>query len=255
MVVLWSFSDAGPAADERVFRDCDQCPEMVVVPAGSFMMGSPGTEGFADERPQQRVTFAKPFAVGKYELTFDEWDACVADRGCKYKPGDEGWRRGRQPVINVSWDDAQAYVAWLAKKTGKPYRLLSESEWEYAARAGTRTRYPWGNEPGTNRANFFGSGSQWNGKRAAPVGSFAPNAFGLYDMIGNVWEWTQDCWNDSYAGAPMDGLPWLKGDCGRRVVRGGSWSSKPEVARAAFRYWDEPGLRNDDLGFRLARTL
>jgi len=241
----------------EVFRDCDQCPEMVVVPAGSFMMGLSETEQIQSEttRQQHRVTIARPFAVGKYELTFDEWDACVADRGCKYKPDERGWGRGRQPVINVSWDDAQAYVAWLAKKTGKPYRLLSESEWEYAARAGTRTTYPWGNEPGTNRANFVGSGSQWSGKQAAPVGSFAPNAFGLYDMIGNVWEWTQDCWNDSYAGAPNDGLPWLKGDCGRRVLRGGSWYLDPALARAADRIGIEPGIRGNILGFRLARTL
>ena len=240
----------------EIFRDCDQCPEMVVVPAGSFMMGSPETELYADEGPQHRVTFARPFAVGKYELTFDEWDACVADRGCnKYKPGDEGWRRGRQPVINVSWDDAQAYVAWLAKKTGKPYRLLSEAEWEYAARAGSPTAYPWGPNPGKDRANFDGSGSRWSGQQTAPVGSFAPNAFGLYDLIGNVWEWTQDCWNDSYAGAPKDGRPWLDGDCGRRVVRGGSWYGKPEVARAAYRNGYVPDYRLNHLGFRLARTL
>ncbi len=230
---------------------------MVVVPAGSFMMGSPDTEAgrSPDEGPQHRVTFAQPFAVGKYELTFDEWDACVADRGCKHKPGDEGWGRGRRPVINVSWDDAQTYVAWLAKKTGKGYRLLSEAEWEYAARAGSTTAYPWGQEPGTNRANFYGSGSQWSGKQTAPVGRFKANAFGLFDMIGNVWEWTQDCWNDSYAGAPKDGSAWLKGDCVRRVVRGGSWDNYPEFARAACRNWYLPGVRLNDLGFRLARTL
>ncbi|MBN8454297.1 SUMF1/EgtB/PvdO family nonheme iron enzyme [Accumulibacter sp.] len=244
-----------PPTVGEAFRDCDQCPEMVVVPGGSFMMGSPETEGSAEERPQHRVTFERPFAVGKYELTFDEWDACVADRGCNHKPDDRGWERGRQPVIDVSWDDAQAYVAWLAKKTGKPYRLLSEAEWEYAARAGSTTAYPWGKEPGRNRANFDGSGSQWSGKQTAPVGSFAPNAFGLYDMIGNVWESTQDCWNGSYAGAPMDGLPWLKGHCGRRVARGGFWDSTPGGARAAFRFWVEPGSRSSLLGFRLARTL
>jgi formylglycine-generating enzyme required for sulfatase activity len=230
---------------------------MVVVPARSFIMGSPETEAGRSryEGPQHRVIFAKPFAVGKYELTFDEWDACVADGGCKHKPGDEGWGRGRRPVIKVSWDDARAYVAWLAKKTGKGYRLLSEAEWEYAARAGSTTAYPWGQEPGTNRANFSGSGSQWSGEQTAPVGRFKANAFGLFDMIGNVWEWTQDCWNDSYAGAPKDGSAWLKGDCGRRVVRGGSWVYGPENARAAFRFRDGPGGRYSFLGFRLARTL
>jgi formylglycine-generating enzyme required for sulfatase activity len=158
-------------------------------------------------------------------------------------------------VINVSWDDAQGYVAWLAKKTGKPYRLLSEAEWEYAARAGTATPYPWGDEPGTNRANFKGAGSQWSGKQTAPVGSFEPNKFGLHDMIGNVWEWVQDCGNESYKGAPADGRAWESGDCGLRVARGGSWLNLPEGARAAGRYWDPPGLRSILLGFRVARTL
>ncbi len=179
----------------------------------------------------------------------------MAAGGCKQKPGDEGWGRGRQPVINVSWEDAQAYVAWLTTKTGKGYRPLSEAEAEYAARAGSTTAYPWGEDPGTNRANFGFSGSQWSDKQTASVGSFAPNAFGLYDMIGNVWEWTQDCWNDSYSAAPVDGSPWLTGDCGRRVVRGGSWLDGPGSARAAFRFRNGPGFRNYNLGFRLARTL
>jgi formylglycine-generating enzyme required for sulfatase activity len=201
------------------------------------------------------VTLARPFAVGKYAVTFDEWDACVAAGGCTHKPGDRGWGRGRQPVIDVSWQDAQAYVSWLAKKTGQPYRLLSEAEWEYAARAGTTTRYPWGDEPGTNRANFSGSGSKWSRRQTAPVGSFDANAFGLHDMIGNVWEWVQDCWNESYKGAPLDGRPWEEGDCGRRVLRGGSWDIIPEYARAAVRIRDEPGEGVYNVGFRLARTL
>ena len=179
----------------------------------------------------------------------------MAAGGCKQKPGDEGWGRGRQPVINVSWEDAQAYVAWLTTKTGKGYRPLSEAEAEYAARAGSTTAYPWGEDPGTNRANFGFSGSPWSDKQTAPVGSFAPNDFGLYDMIGNVWEWTQDCWNDSYSAAPVDGSPWLTGDCGRRVVRGGSWLDGPGSARAAFRFRNGPGFRNYNQGFRLARTL
>jgi formylglycine-generating enzyme required for sulfatase activity len=230
---------------------------MVVVPAGSFVMGSPKDEKGRrdDEGPQHKVTIARSIAVGKFEVTFDEWDACVAAGGCSHKPEDAGWGRGRRPVINVSWEDAQGYVRWLSKKTGKSYRLLSEAEWEYAARAGTETRYPWGDEPGSNRANFRESGSQWSNKQTAPMGSFAPNAFGLHDMIGNVWEWTQDCWNGSYEGAPEDGRPWESGDCGRRVVRGGSWWSNPENARSASRRWLEPGYRGNGLGFRLARTL
>jgi len=229
-----------------VFRDGDDCPEMVVVPAGEFMMG---------EGTQHKVTIARPFAVGKYPVTFDEWDACVAAGGCKYKPEDAGWGRSRRPAINVSWDDAQEYVAWLSKKTGKSYRLLSEAEWEYAARAGTTTRYPWGDEPGTNLANFQNSGSQWSGKQTSPVGSFEPNAFGLYDMIGNVWEWLQDCWNDSYKGAPTDGSAWESGNCGLRVVLGGSCCNLPELARVAIRSRLAPSFRLSFQGFRLARTL
>jgi formylglycine-generating enzyme required for sulfatase activity len=231
---------------------------MVIVPAGSFMMGSPDTEPerSSDEGPQHSVTIARPFAVGKYAVTFEEWDACVAAGGCTHKPHDQGWGRGRQPAINVSWEDAQAYMAWLSKKTGNAYRLLSEAEWEYAARAGSTTRYPWGQEPGSNNANFGGSGSRWSGKQTAPVGSFAPNAFGLHDMIGNVWEWTQDCWHDSYESASADGRPWENAtDCGQRVVRGASWSGNPRNIRVANRNRVEPGLRDGNLGFRLARTL
>ena len=207
------------------------------------------------EGPQHKVTLARPFAVGTYAVTFDEWDACVAAGGCTHKPGDRGWGRGRQPVIDVSWQDAQAYVSWLAKKTGQPYRLLSEAEWEYAARAGTTTRFPWGDEPGTNRANFDGSGSRWSKQQTAPVGSFDANAFDLHDMIGNVWEWVQDCWNGSYEGAPGNGRAWESGDCIRRVLHGGSWHNVPELARAAGRVGNMPGTRSGDVGFRLARTL
>ena len=159
-----------------MFKECANCPEMVVVPAGSFTMGSPTSEPerSAEEGPQHMVTIARPFAVGRFEVTFDEWDACVADGGCNgYKPSDEGWGRGRRPVINVSWDDAKAYVAWLSKKTGKSYRLLSGAEYEYAMRAGTQTAYPWGNTVGTNNANCHACGSQWDAKQTAPVGSFA----------------------------------------------------------------------------------
>jgi formylglycine-generating enzyme required for sulfatase activity len=239
------------------FRDCDDCPEMVVVPAGSCMMGSPDDEKgrSADEGPLHKVTIVQPFAVGKFEVTFDEWDACVAAGRCSRKPADAGWGRGKRPVINVSWEDARAYVRWLSKKAGKDYRLLSEAEWEHAARAGSKRRYPWGDEPGQNRANFRDSGNQWSGKQTAPVGGFEPNTFGLHDVIGNVWEWTEDCWNGSYEGAPGNGRPWETGDCGRRVVRGGSWDGNPDDARSAYRDWLEPGLRSYDLGFRLARTL
>jgi formylglycine-generating enzyme required for sulfatase activity len=238
------------------FRECNQCPEMVGIPAGDFMMGSPGGEvgHLTEDGPRHQVTIARPFALGKYEVTFDEWDACVAEGGCVQNSGDEGWGRARRPLINVSWEDAQAYVSWMSKRVGKPYRLLTEAEWEYAARAGTTTRYPWGDDPGTNRANFWGSGSKWSGQ-TSPVGSFDANKFGLHDMIGNVWEWVQDCWNDSYNGAPGDGRAWESGDCGQRVIRGGSWNFGPLGNRAASRSRVVSRDRGRYLGFRVARTL
>ena len=247
---------AGPQAGEK-FRDCPDCPEMVVVPAGSYRMGS--RDGRSSELPVHEVAIGAPFAVGRYEVTFAEWDACVRDGGCPRGEGvadDEGWGRGRRPVINMSWDDAKRYVQWLSRKTGKAYRLPSESEWEYAARAGTETAYSWGDEIGVNRANCAGCGSQWDGDRTtAPVGSFGANAWGLYDMHGNVWELVEDCWNRSYAGAPADGSAWQRGNCDRRVLRGGSWSDTPSFLRAANRYRYATDDRNYSLGFRVARTL
>ena len=240
-------------APGTAFRDCTECPEMVVVPAGSFMMGS---DESSSEIPRHRVTIAKPFAVGKYEVTFAEWDACVAAGGCGgHRPGDEGWGRGRWPVINVSWDDAKAYVRWLNRKTGKQYRLPSEAEWEYAARAGTTTRYSWGDDIGRNRANCDGCGSRWDNEQTAPAGSFRANVFGLHDVHGNVWEWVEDCWSGNYLGAPADGSAWESGDCSRRVLRGGSWDNRPWFLRSASRSGDGAGNRNDGSGFRVARTL
>ena len=158
-------------------------------------------------------------------------------------------------MINVSWHDAVAYVQWLSDKTGESYRLPSEAEWEYAARAGSKKKYSWGNDIGHNRANCDGCGSQWDDKRTAPVGSFSPNAWGLYDMHGNLWEWVQDCWNDTYQGAPADGSAWTRGDCSLRVLRGGSWGGKPGNLRAAYRVRGTTGKRNNNIGFRVARTL
>jgi formylglycine-generating enzyme required for sulfatase activity len=254
-----------------IFKECDKCPEMVVVPAGSFTMGSPaGEQGRdIDESPQHRVTIAKPFAVGRFAVTFDEWDACVADGGCNgYRPQDLGWGRNRRPVINVSWDEATAYAAWLSRKTGKPYRLLTEAEWECAARAGSTTAYYWGDEIGKGNANCapVGSlecGSQWDNKQTAPVGSFAVNAFGLYDMAGNVWQWVQDCYHNNYNGAPTDGSAWTTGNCYgtmqegdlQRVIRGGSWISGPLNLRSAGRFRNTFNSGGNLLGFRVGRTL
>ena len=239
------------------FRDCDECPEMVVVPAGSFMMGSPASEEgrYDNEGPVHRVTLPVPFAVGKYEVTFAEWDACEAAGGCDEFTYDRGWGRGRRPVINVTWEDAQAYVRWLSRQTGERYRLLSESEWEYVARAGSATRYAWGDEIGRNRANCDGCGSQWDDESTAPMGSFAANAFGLHDMHGNVWEWVEDCWNETYVGAPADGTARQNGDCTRHAARGGSWFFLPRNLRSASRARVFHLQDDKDLGFRVAKTL
>jgi formylglycine-generating enzyme required for sulfatase activity len=246
---------AKPGSD---FKECAiGCPMMVVVPAGKFTMGSPEDEKdrSKSEGPQHEVTIAKSLAVGRTEVTFVEWDACVAAGACQKAP-DGGWGRGDRPVINVSWDDAKQYVDWLARITGKDYRLLSEAEWEYAARAGTTTTYSWGDEIGKGNANCEGCGSQWDSRQTAPVGSFKPNAFGLYDMHGNVFEWVEDSWHDSYEGAPTDGLRWVEdADAGRRVVRGGSWYGLPLYLRAAARVGDATVFRGSVIGFRLARTL
>ena len=237
------------------FRDCAECPELVVVASGSYEMGS--ERGESDEKPVHEVRIGYPLAVGMYEVTFGEWDACVEGGGCGgYRPDDEGWGRGPQPVINVSWDDAQGYVGWLSGETGEEYRLLSESEWEYVARAGTRTAYWWGDEIGRNRANCNGCGSRWDRKQTAQTGSFPENvnAFGLYDVHGNVGEWVEDCYSDGYARAPVDGSAW-EWNCDRRVLRGGSWINIPRVLRSAFRNWYSTGVRVNYFGFRVARTL
>jgi formylglycine-generating enzyme required for sulfatase activity len=252
-------------ADERrlkpgqSFRDCaTDCPEMVVVPAGSFTMGSPQAEPGRNltEAPQHIVTIAKQFAVSKFEVTFAEWDECAAHGDCIPHVDDHGWGRDRRPVINVSWEDAQQYVAWLSKITGKTYRLLSEAEYEYAARAGTQTSYPWGDDVGNNHANCAGCGSRWDITQTAPVGSFAPNQFSLYDMVGNVWEWVEDCLHEDYSRAPVDGSAWVTGgDCGRHRLRGGSWASVAEEIRSANRARSATDARLSIISFRIARTL
>jgi formylglycine-generating enzyme required for sulfatase activity len=300
------------AADEeralkpgQSFKECAQdCPEMVVVPAGSFAMGSSreqGTkldreveqareqktdlgrtekilmeqqaEGSLNETPQHLVTIAKPFAVAKFELTFADWDACVTGGGCDgYKPFDPDMRRGKQPVVNVTQGDARSYLRWLSAVTGKTYRLLSEAEYEYATRAGTTTLYPWGDEMPVDDAPCFGCAASpesdakancngcgtGSGGVQEEVGIFPANKFGLYDMVGNVSEWTEDCYHDNYTGAPADGSAWLQangGDCNQRIVRGGSWSDGPDFVRSASRYWMGSTARNSTTGFRVGRTL
>jgi formylglycine-generating enzyme required for sulfatase activity len=239
------------------FKECTNCPEMVVAPAGEFMMGWPDTEkGYSDnEGPQHKVMISRPFAVARFELTFAEWDACAAHGDCARDIPASGSRRPRLPAINISWDDAQRYVAWLSKITGKPYRLLSEAEWEYAARAGTATRFSFGEDEAELDQYAWYSGNSSN--RAHPVGQKTPNTFGAFDMHGNVWEWVEDCYHDDYEGAPVDGSAWTTGDCGARVVRGGSWGSGPQYLRATnrLRLRNTPANRFDYLGFRVGRAL
>ena len=266
------------------FRECDRCPEMVVVPAGSFTMGSPESERtpvaaayvtygivpgglttappLSSEGPQHKVTIARPIAVGRFPVTFDQWDTCVDDGGCNgYRPSDQGWGRGSRPAINVNWEDAEAYVVWLSSKTGKRYRLLSEAEWEYIARAGTTTPYWWGSSFSTNQANYNGNrtyGGQPTGEnrqKTLPVASFSPNPWGFYQVHGNSYDWVEDCFHDDYFGAPADGSVWTSENCKGHVVRGGAWTSAPWVLRSAFRGWFPTNFRSSNHGFRLARTL
>jgi formylglycine-generating enzyme required for sulfatase activity len=245
------------------FKECARdCPEMVVIPAGSFTMGSPKFEPahLPSDEPQHTVTFATPFAVSRYELTFSSWDACVTGGGCNgYKPPDQDWGRGQQPAINVSWNDAQQYVLWLSQVTRKTYRLLSEAEYEYAARAGATTIFPWGDEiklNGTAMANCNGCGSKWDTQHPAPVGSFPSNGFGLYDMVGNVGAWVADCMHSNYNGAPTDGSAWITSNsCDVRVIRGSGYGEPTFKSRSAQRIFNAPGGRYVDLGFRVARAL
>lgn len=233
-------------------RDCDVCPAMVTIPAGEFTMGS--DQQRREEKPAHKVSIKRSFALGVYEVTIAEWNACVDAGSCRYrpKPSDEP---DRTPVSNISWDDAQEYLRWLSQETGLKYRLPTEAEWEYAAGAGSTRRYSWGDDAGQNRANCKDCGSAWSGQSIAPVGSFAPNALGLHDMHGNLWEWTADCWNTSYKSAPTDGSAWLKGDCIARVIRGGAWSLGADYMRTSRRSKYDRDVRYRLNGLRVVKTL
>ncbi|UJS23727.1 formylglycine-generating enzyme family protein [Thiothrix winogradskyi] len=238
-------------------------PTMVEIPAGEFQMGS--ENGDSDEKPIHTVTIKQPFRMSQHEITFAEYDYYVwlmkqnevefSDDKVEF-PDDEKWGRDTRPVINVSWDDAQGYVNWLSKETGESCRLPTEAEWEYAARAGTTTDYFWGDDVGKNNANCADCGSEWDRKQTAPVGSFKPNQWGLQDMHGNVWEWTQDCWHDNYTDAPKDSTAWeSNGDCGRRVVRGGAWYYYSSDLYSSGRFDLERDYRDSIIGFRVVCGL
>ena len=266
------------------FRDCDVCPELVVIPAGTIQVGAPYSEGGDDEGPIHNVALSRPLAVGRYEVTRFEFAMFVVaaehsvDFSCRYL-AEIGWEQGvswrqpgfpqtnRDPVVCVNWHDAKAYTEWLSEKTGEVYRLPSEAEWEYAARGGSNARYFFGNS--VDMLCKYGNGVdassdfKWRNKkcrdgygaRTAPVGSFLPNDFGLYDTIGNVWEWVEDCWNDNYVGAPSDGASWDTGDCSNRGTRGGSWLNDPRFLRSAHRNRLFRLYRKYNTGFRVVREI
>ena len=226
-------------------------PQLVVLPGGEYVRGD--DEGDDDEKPSIRI---KPgaFAIGIYEVTFAEYDHFCKQTSCT-PPADQDWGRGNRPVVNVSWEDAMAYIRWLSDKTGQTYRLPTDGEWEYAARAGSKEHYWWGNDLGMARANCEGCGSLWDGDKTAPVGRFPANAFGLHDTAGNVFEWVADCYHNTFEHAPLDGAVLDKPGCGKRVIRGGAWSFPPKEIRSANRWRDFPTRRSDDTGFRVAREI
>ena len=226
-----------------------KAPEMVALRGGYFQRGDLQGDGDVDEKPVENI-YIKPFAIGIYEITFDEYDDFCADTGCS-KPDDQDWGRGRRPVVNVSWNEAQEYIKWLSSKTRQNYRLPTDAEWEYAARALTKTRYWWGQEVDKNKANCEGCGSLWDGEKTSIVGKFIPNHFGLHDTAGNVFEWVEDCFNKNFTKASAD----KRLVCGKRIIRGGAWSFTPKEVRSANRWRDFPTRRSDDTGFRVAREL
>ena len=228
-------------------------PVMVEFQADSFSMGSSSASANFDERPQHTVEL-RPFAISKREITFDEY-SLFADATGRRRPGDEGWGRGQRPVMNVSWHDAMAYAEWLSEQTGSRYRLPTEAEWEYVAKAGSETRFWWGNDVGSRNANCFDCGSKWSGIETAPVGSFSASAYGVQDMLGNVMEWVQDCYRKSYNSAPLDGSAVIAaGDCQQRVVRGGGFDSPADSLRSASRDSRVGTSRLNNLGFRVVKA-
>ena len=247
-------------APGSLIKDCEHCPELVVIPAGSFDMGAPASEPQrqSSEGPVVNVTIAKPFALGVGEVTFAEWDACAAAKACPALP-DSGWGRGRQPAVNVSYEDALSYVAWLSKVSGRKYRLPTEAEWEYAARAGSKGPFSFGVVISPSQANFdgalpYGSAPGASRRKPTPAGTFAASPFGLYDMHGNVWEWVADCWSPSHQGQPADGSA-RGGACSSRVLKGGAWNTGGWRLRAAHRISKNAKAREYDNGFRVARDL
>lgn len=233
-------------------RDCPTCPVLIALSPGGFTMGSSTSD--PAERPPHHVNIGQPFAIGKYEVTVEQWNACADASACP-KIGTNGSEAKNAPIRDVSWDDAQQYVAWLSKSTGKSYRLPTEAEWEFAARGGTSSAYWWGDQMKKGNANCKDCGDPWSQEAPASVGSFAANPYGLHDMNGSVWEWVGDCWHSSYKGAPADGRAWDENGCTARVIRGGSWREGAPYMVSSTRFKYSTSVRQSQNGFRVARDM
>ncbi|MGZ5818460.1 MAG: SUMF1/EgtB/PvdO family nonheme iron enzyme [Burkholderiaceae bacterium] len=243
-------SSGGSATGGSEIQDCPTCPPMIALSAGEFVMGSNSDD--PSEKPAHRVTIGTPFAIGKFEVTVDQWNACVAAGACPREASDAN-RPKNTPVRDVSWDDAQLYVKWLSTLSGKPYRLPTEAEWEYAVRGGTSTRFWWGDKMRTGTANCKECGDPWHQEGPEKVGSFSANPYGLYDMNGSVWEWVSDCWHNNYKNAPTDGHAWSEATCRVRVIRGGSWREGASYMTSTTRFKYDVSVRHSQNGFRVAR--
>lgn len=243
---------SGGVASATEIKDCPACPALIGLRQGEFVMGSNNDD--PSERPAHPVSLSRPFAVAKYETTNEQWNACVDAGACQRSSAGPDAPKNA-PVRDVSWDDAQAYVKWLSKASGKTYRLPTEAEWEYAIRGGVATRYWWGDQMKTGKANCKGCGDPWSQESPATVGAFAPNPYGLYDMNGSVWEWVSDCWHNSYKGAPADGRSWDEPECRVRVIRGGSWREGADYMMSSTRFKYGASVRQSQNGFRVARDL
>jgi formylglycine-generating enzyme required for sulfatase activity len=243
---------AGVAGAVAALKDCDACPLMVALNPAPFTMGSNNSD--PSERPAHKVALRAPFAIGKYEVTVNQWKQCVKANVCPTLPSPDD-APGNVPMRDVSWDEVQLYLKWLSTVSGRPYRLPTEAEWEYAARGGTTTRYWWGDQMKGGNSSCEGCGEPWKADAPPPVGSFIANPFGLYDMNGSVWEWVQDCWHNNYKGAPADGSAWVGGDCRARVIRGGSWKEDGSYMLSTTRFKYDASVRQSQNGFRVARSL
>lgn len=248
-----TYAQTAPTPKYAGIKDCEHCPELAIIPPGSFTMGTNSRHKY--ERPAHTVTIDKAFAIGIFEITFDEWMVCFDAGACGDKiPDDHKWGRGHRPVINITWQDAKLYLDWLSQKTKKTYRFPTEAEWEYAARAGTTGEYTWGDEIGSKKANCRNCAPEIS-HQSLPVDSFKPNPWGLYNVHGNVWEWVEDCWTPNYEGAPSDGSARTDGDCRYRVTRSGSWYYFSKNLRSAWRGKYPAEAKSYGIGLRVLREL